>query len=86
LKKPVLGWNELYQVDSSGAGLHAAQLLRHLQSPPAPDITPLDLPKQNGPGIAPGAVSFLAQRIKAQAVTPFAFSTYSSIWLKFRYL
>ena len=46
----------------------------------------MDTAKQNGPGIAPGAVSFLAQRIKAQAVTPFAFSTYSSIWLKFRYL
>ncbi len=47
--------------------------------------TPLEYPKQNGPGIAPGAV-FLTQRINIQAVTPLAFSTYSSIWLKFRYL
>ena len=47
--------------------------------------TPLERPKQNGPGIAPGAV-YGSQRLNAQAVTPFAFSTYSSIWLKFRYL
>ena len=47
---------------------------------------PLERPTQNGPGIAPGAVSFLTQRINTKAVTPFAFSTYSSIWLKFRYL
>jgi hypothetical protein len=40
-------------------------------------------PTQNGPGIAHGAVSG-SQQINAQAVTPFAFSTYSSIWLKFR--
>jgi len=47
--------------------------------------TPLERPKQNGPGIAPGAVS-MTQSVNTQAVTPFAFSTYSSIWLKFRYL
>jgi hypothetical protein len=46
---------------------------------------PLERPTQNGPGIAPGAVS-LTQRVNTQSVTPFAFSTYSSIWLKFRYL
>jgi hypothetical protein len=46
---------------------------------------PLERPTQNGPGIAPGAVS-LTQRVNTQVVTPFAFSTYSSIWLKFRYL
>jgi hypothetical protein len=49
-------------------------------------ITPPEHLTQNGPGIAPGAVSFFTQRINDQAVTPFAFSTYSSIWLKFRYL
>jgi hypothetical protein len=46
---------------------------------------PLERPTQNGPGIAPGAVS-LTQRVNTQSVTPFARSTYSSIWLKFRYL
>ena len=47
--------------------------------------TPLKLPTQNGPEIFPGAVS-LTQRINTQAATPFGISTYSSIWLKFRYL
>ena len=46
--------------------------------------TPLERPKQNGPGIAPGAV--FDSESHTQAATPFAFSTYSSIWLKFRYL
>jgi hypothetical protein len=50
------------------------------------EIAHLQSATQNGPGIASGAVSFLIQRINAQAVTPLAFSTYSSIWLKFRYL
>jgi hypothetical protein len=46
---------------------------------------PLERPMQTGPEIAPGAVS-LTQRVNTQSVTPFARSTYSSIWLKFRYL
>jgi hypothetical protein len=29
---------------------------------------------------------FIQGAVTTQAVTPFAFSTYSSIWLKFRYL
>jgi hypothetical protein len=79
VQQRALGVARVLALGLTGGGMGTVQTHSIVQTSPRPGYTATQQTAPKG--------RLLSQREGAdQAVTPFAFSTYSSIWLKFRYL